>query len=156
MIGVNVKGVDMINFLRRLFGGTQKTKKVQIPPNQSASHEKKKYCNVNKLLVNIHVQSHTISKADSHVNMQKPAAGEFNIQKGSKMDLWVCEHTLNQDPRKFKCSKKCVYSLGVQMAAKADFEIAGDLLNQDGTVPLEFLRRAGGINFTSEPKVTDK
>lgn len=146
----------MINFLRRLFGGGRETNKVQIHLNQSVSNEKKKYCNINRLLVNIKIQSHTISKADSHVNIQKAGAGEFNIQKGSKIDLWVCEHTLNQDKRKFKCSKKCVYSLGVQMAAKADFEIAGDMLNQDGTVPLEFLRRAGGVNFTSEPKITDK
>jgi hypothetical protein len=111
---------------------------------------------VNKLLVKVHIQTHAISKEDSRVPLKKADTGAFKPQKGTKMALWICEHTISQDAGKFKCGKKCIYSLGVQMAAKADFEIAGDMLNQDGTVPLEFLRRAGGINFTSEPKITDK
>ena len=145
-----------MNFFQKLFGGVQKLKKVQILLDESVSQGRNKYCNVNRILVKIHIQSHTISKADSRVSMKKAGADSFKPQQGTKMDLWICEHTIGQDPGKFKCSKKCIYSLGVQMAAKADFEIAGDMLNQDGTVPLEFLRRAGGINFTSEPKITDR
>jgi hypothetical protein len=145
-----------MNFFKKLFGGGRKPEKVQVFINESVSPGRSKYCNVNKILVRIHIQSHTISKADSHVSVKKADPDVFNPQQGSKMDLWVCEHTINPEPRKFKCGKKCVYSLGVQMAAKSDFEIAGDKLNKDGTVPLEFLRRAGGINFTSEPKLTDK
>lgn len=145
-----------MNFFMKLFGGDRKLKKVKKLQHETIREEKKKYCNLNKLLVRIHIQHHSISKEDSRVPMHKTDPSVFKPRKGTKMDLWICEHTISQDAGKFKCDKKCIYSLGVQMAAKADFEIAGDMLNQDGTVPLEFLHRAGGINFTSEPKTTDK
>ena len=145
-----------MNFFRKLFGGVQKLKKIKKVQDETIHQEKRKYCNVNKFLVNIHTQRHSISKEDSRVSMQKTDPAVFKLKKGTKMDLWICEHTISKATGKFKCDKKCIYSLGVQMAAKSDFEIAGNMLNQDGTVPLEFLRRAGGINYTSEPKITDK
>ncbi len=145
-----------MNFFKKLFGGVKKPQKVNILMNENIPQGKTKYCNINRILVKIHTQTHAISKVDSRVSVKKDATGSFKPQKGTKMELWICEHTINEAPGKFKCDKKCIYSLGIQMAAKADFEIAGDMLNQDGTVPLEFLRRAGGINFTSEPKITDR
>ena len=145
-----------MNFFKKLFGGVQKLGKVKKVRDETVRQGKSRYCNVNKFLVDIHVQHHSISKEDSRVSMQKTDPAVFKPQQGTKMDLWICEHTISKAAGKFKCDKKCSYSLGVQMAAKSDFEIAGDMLNQDGTVPLEFLRRAGGINYTSEPKITDR
>ena len=144
-----------MNFFRKLFGGVQKLKKVKKVQDETVRHGKSKYCNVNKFLVGIIVQHHSISKVDSRVPQKKADPSVFKPQKGTRTDLWICEHTVSKSSGKFKCDKKCIYALGVQMAAKSDFEIAGDMLNQDGTVPLEFLRRAGGINYTSEPKITD-
>ena len=88
------------------------------------SNEITKYCNAHKTNVKIHRQ---------------PSPG--------KAVLLACEHTFNSDV--FECNEQCVYAIGAQMGAQIGIKMAGGRLNQDGTIPLDQVKQAGFVDYTS-------
>ena len=89
------------------------------------SEEIVKYCNSHKTKVKI---------------QRQPSTG--------KALLLACEHTFNPDV--FECNEKCVYAIGAQMGAQIGIEMSGGRLNRDGTIPLDMVKHAGFVDYTSD------